>query len=160
MAALRPTKWGYSMLQRTKACTDCGEVKSLDNFYRNASCKDGHIGTCKACKARQQRVRRAARAPDTQRYIKEAARRRENHLKSTYGITEEEYSRMYTEQGGVCAICKQPEPISGRSLCVDHSHTTGDVRGLLCSNCNRGIGLLQDSVELVRNAYHYLTGKL
>lgn len=114
------------MLQRTKACTDCGEVKSLDS----------------------------------QRYIKEAARRRENHLKATYGITEEEYSRMYTEQGGVCAICKQSEPISGRSLCVDHSHTTGDVRGLLCSNCNRGIGLLQDSVELVRNAYHYLTGKL
>lgn len=148
------------MLQRTKACSDCGEVKALDNFYRNTSCKDGHIGTCKACKARQQRARRASRAPDSQRYIKEAARRRENHLKATYGITEEEYSRMYAEQGGVCAICKQSEPISGRSLCVDHSHTTGDVRGLLCSNCNRGIGLLQDSVELVRNAYHYLTGKL
>ena len=147
------------MLQHGKTCIACGEVKPLIEFYKNASSPDGHIGTCKACKAAQQRARRKANGGD-KRYVKEAERRRNNHLKSIYGIDELEYRRMYERQRGVCAICKHPESIEGRSLCVDHSHVTGDVRGLLCSNCNRGIGLLKDSPELLRNAFHYLTGAL
>lgn len=147
------------MLQHTKACIACLKVKPLTDYYKNASSKDGHIGTCKACKAAQQRARRKA-AGSQERYVKEAERRRNNHLKANYGIDEMEYRRLYAAQNGVCAICKQPESMEGRPLCVDHSHTTGDVRGLLCSNCNRGIGLLKDSPELVRNAFYYLTGKI
>ncbi|QBI89974.1 endonuclease VII [Escherichia phage HZP2] len=147
------------MSQQAKTCIACGEFKPLTQYYKNASSLDGHIGTCKACKAKQQRERRA-RKSNAERYKKEAARRRANHLRANYGIEEETYRKMYEEQHGVCAICKQPESIEGRSLCVDHSHITGEVRGLLCSNCNRGIGLLKDSPELVRNAFHYLTGKL
>ncbi len=52
-----------------------------------------------------------------------------NHLKTNYGIDESVYRKMYKAQHGVCAICKQPESIEGRQLCVDHSHITGDVRG-------------------------------
>ena len=151
------------MLHYSKMCIACGEIKPLNMYTKNAASRDGHIGTCKKCKAKQQRKRRAkAKAADapTEKAIKDAKRRRNNHLKINYGIDESVYRKMYAAQHGVCAICKQPESIEGRRLCVDHSHTTGDVRGLLCSNCNRGIGLLKDSPELLRNAFHYLTGKL
>lgn len=155
------------MLNCVKACIACGEVKPLSMYTKNASSLDGHIGTCKKCKAKQQRERRArakaeakASREPTEKAVKDAKRRRNNHLKSLYGIDESVYQKLYEAQNGVCAICKQPESIEGRRLCVDHSHITGDVRGLLCSNCNRGIGLLKDSPELVRNAFHYLTGKL
>ena len=151
------------MLQPIKTCVACGEIKPLEFYTKNAASPDGHIGTCKACKAKQQRERRlkakAASVP-TDKALKDAKRRRNNHLKVNDEIDELTYRKMYEEQHGVGAICKHPESIAGRQLCVDHSHITGDVRGLLCSNCNRGIGLLKDSPELLRNAFHYLTGKL
>lgn len=79
-----------------------------------------------------------------------------------YGLTEEDYEHMFTEQNGVCAICQQPEThTSSRSrrvkmLAIDHDHMTGEVRGLLCNNCNRAIGLLGDSVDTLLNAVGYL----
>jgi hypothetical protein len=79
-----------------------------------------------------------------------------NQRARKYGITVDEIVRMEEEQEGLCAICRNPEPIEGRSLCVDHDHDTLQVRSLLCSNCNRGIGFLQDSVLLLERAAEYL----
>jgi hypothetical protein len=77
-----------------------------------------------------------------------------------YGMTLEEYELMHTAQEGKCAICNNPETMvrhgSTIRLAVDHCHDTGDVRALLCSNCNRGIGLLKDSTEVVQAALNYL----
>ena len=56
-----------------------------------------------------------------------------------YGITIEDYDRMYEEQGGRCAICRTDQPGgAGERFSVDHDHETGKVRGLLCNNCNTG----------------------
>lgn len=66
----------------------------------------------------------------------------------------EQYAAMLAEQHGVCAICASPP--SGRALAVDHNHATGKIRGLLCGNCNRGIGNLQDSIGLLYAAINYL----
>ncbi len=77
------------------------------------------------------------------------------HLKRTFGITGADYSRMLKEQGGVCAICSNACK-TGRRLAVDHDHSTGKVRALLCANCNRGIGYLQDSPGLLAEAGRYL----
>lgn len=68
---------------------------------------------------------------------------------------------MYVSQNGVCAICGKPETEKSRkgnvrSLHVDHNHDTGKVRGLLCGKCNRSIGVLGDSVQILRNAVKYL----
>lgn len=67
---------------------------------------------------------------------------------------------MYEAQGGVCAICRKPaDPYGVRAasrLHVDHDHLTGAVRALLCNNCNRGIGYLADSPELLRAAADYI----
>lgn len=76
-------------------------------------------------------------------------------LKSLYGITPEEWDRMYEEQDGVCAICLQAET-QNRRMAVDHCHVTGKVRGLLCQACNTGIGKLGDCPDRLRRAAQYL----
>ena len=75
-----------------------------------------------------------------------------------YGLTPEDYSNMLESQGGVCAICGADNPRDGReNLHVDHCHSTGKVRGLLCGPCNKAIGLLQDDPTIIRNAANYLS---
>lgn len=76
-------------------------------------------------------------------------------LRSKYGIGVDEYEAMSDEQGGVCAICKR-ECSSGFRLAVDHCHERGIVRGLLCANCNRGVGLFSDDVARLLSAAEYL----
>ncbi len=71
-----------------------------------------------------------------------------------YGVSPEQYDAMYEAQGGVCAICRT-EGGSYR-LAVDHDHATDQIRGLLCSNCNAAIGLLQDKPEYLSSALLYL----
>lgn len=73
---------------------------------------------------------------------------RGKHYKSRYGITIEDYERMYNAQGGVCAICKEPETRKSKtgkpmSLSVDHDHKTGKVRDLLCVACNHMVGFVE-----------------
>jgi hypothetical protein len=80
-----------------------------------------------------------------------------------YGITPEQYAEFLETQGGVCAICGLGESMKRRDgqlrpLSVDHCHSTGVVRGLLCANCNTAIGLLRHNVNLLDQARAYLEG--
>jgi hypothetical protein len=75
-----------------------------------------------------------------------ALKARAKHLRSTYGITLQDFETMSVMQGGVCAICGSP-PSARLSLAVDHDHATGRVRQLLCSPCNLAVGLLGESPE-------------
>jgi len=87
------------------------------------------------------------------------AHRRNYNLEKNYGITSEEYNRLLEAQAGVCAICKQPPNEAQKRamyLSVDHCHTTGRIRGLLCISCNSAIGLLKESAELMAKALKYL----
>lgn len=77
---------------------------------------------------------------------------RRAHLKRKYDISLEEYEDMFRKQDGKCRICNDPYD----SLHVDHDHATGDVRGLLCNNCNAGLGMFKDSPELMVKAIKYL----
>jgi Recombination endonuclease VII len=83
-------------------------------------------------------------------------------LKRHYGLSFEDYDRMYQEQNGVCKICSgkersvDPKTKKFRRLAVDHCHVTGKVRALLCSDCNSGIGRFKDSIELLEKAISYL----
>lgn len=82
--------------------------------------------------------------------------KRSSILKSRYGITEQDYLDLFNAQKGCCAICGVDYSNSKRNLDVDHDHTTGVVRGLLCNNCNRGIGHLQDSPVILKRALDYI----
>jgi hypothetical protein len=71
-------------------------------------------------------------------------------------ITLDQYNQIFTNQNGCCAICDKHQSDEPRALAVDHDHETGKVRGLLCNNCNRGIGHLKDSEETLLKAASYL----
>lgn len=90
-----------------------------------------------------------------------SGRQRKYQLMGKYGITEDDYQCMLEEQGGKCAICSTDTPTGKwKVFAVDHCHLTGNVRGLLCNECNRGMGLLKDNAQLLRNAADYLERKL
>jgi hypothetical protein len=80
-------------------------------------------------------------------------RRKNTAIKSKFGINVNQYQLMLQEQNNVCFICSESET---RDLAVDHCHTTGRVRGLLCSKCNTAIGLLKDNIALLDKAKEYL----
>lgn len=82
------------------------------------------------------------------------------YLRKEYGISYEEYMKMYNLHDGKCHICQQRgfriDKNQKLDLAVDHCHTTGIVRGMLCHNCNRGLGLFQDNINYLLNAVDYL----
>ncbi len=86
--------------------------------------------------------------------------KRNNNLKHTFGITLAEFELMSDKQGGVCKICQKPETAQERSvvraLAVDHCHTEGHVRGLLCRACNMSLGGFNDDVKALQRAIDYL----
>ena len=81
---------------------------------------------------------------------------RDSQLRTSYDITLDDYNEMFTKQEGKCAICGNHQSEIKTVLAVDHCHSTGKVRGLLCGNCNRAIGLLKDDIENLRCAILYL----
>lgn len=84
---------------------------------------------------------------------------RKYNLKRRYGITENEYAKMLSNQNGVCAICSYA-PSNDKAhklLVVDHEHSTGELRGLICHWCNSGLGHFKDSVLILQDAIRYLT---
>jgi Recombination endonuclease VII len=164
----------------SKKCRICDEIKDLSEFHRANGTRDGHRGECKACfraqwKARYdsdpERRRRAverARAwqrRNAERYAAFIQRRnaspahkrslRAAHLKRKYGMTPADYERMLAEQSGGCAICGARAP-DGQSLHVDHCHDTGRVCGLLCFNCNAGLGMFEHDGARLGAAAAYL----
>lgn len=95
--------------------------------------------------------------PPEIRYARSRKIIRHDYLKKKYGISLEEFNQMVEKQNGCCAICgKHHSENFMQSLCVDHDHKTGRVRGLLCRRCNAGIGNLNDSIQLLQNAVAYL----
>lgn len=84
-------------------------------------------------------------------------RQRKYQLRDKYGITEAQYDEMLIQQNGKCAICETDKPTGKwKRFAVDHCHKSGNVRGLLCNECNRGMGLLRDSPDLLIKAAEYL----
>ncbi len=83
------------------------------------------------------------------------------HRSNRYKITEHQYHEMVVTQGNRCAICRKYEQSKTRAgvtkpLAIDHDHTTGRVRGLLCDHCNRGLGNFMDNIDIMYNAIDYI----
>jgi hypothetical protein len=174
----RPRDTAIRVVDGAKPCSRCRQVLPVSRFGRYAGTPTGLAYQCKKCAAEVQRARRnrnkaldpegyLATTREAQRTWRESAspelrkaRGRKGLLKSK-GVTEEWYANQLEAQGGVCAICKRPEAklSSGggtKMLAVDHDHTTGLARGLLCQPCNIGLGALQDRPDLLRAAASYL----
>ena len=103
------------------------------------------------------RNREKSRKQSKEQYDKNPQLWRDGWLRRKYGITQTEYERLYSIQGGRCAICATEQP-EGRYdvLVVDHCHKDGSVRGLLCDACNLGLGKFKDDTQALREAISYL----
>ena len=137
-------------MRATKVCTRCSRKRLLSSFHKDKRRPDGLGSQCKDCRARVAK-KRYSRAAVRRNEIERATRR---NLRVKYGLTAEDYNKMSADQHNVCAICQLPD--ERRRLAVDHCHQTGQVRGLLCDRCNRGIGYLRDSAEIALAAARYL----
>jgi hypothetical protein len=160
------------------------KLATTEFFYHRAKGVVGFKARCKACckvavsrwvaanagRMQELRARWGKAHPDRIRAARvrhrksHSARLRvqetETHRRRQYGLLPEMYDSMLNEQRGLCAVCQQPEALGGRGgavmpLSVDHNHGTGVVRGLLCSLCNRAIGLLRDNPGIAEAAAAY-----
>lgn len=140
----------------SKECTTCKETKPLSDYYKSTRKKDGYDSRCKTCADSY----KAKWSEGNSEHI--SLQRDEYRLQKRYGITLDDYTDMLIKQDYSCAICGN-SPEEGRNntykLSVDHCHTTGEVRGLLCQKCNTGLGLLGDSYESILKALNYLGTK-
>lgn len=84
------------------------------------------------------------------------SRRRNTSLKKKFGLNYNQYQAILEEQNHRCFICNELEVAENRTLSVDHDHTTGKVRGLLCTNCNTALGKLKDNINYLQRAIEYL----
>lgn len=163
-----------------RRCTKCRQVKLLSDFSKSkaGTGRRGYKSWCKACANsdlkkwrdanpdhRRQYAKRywesnpeyreRCRAAERAKYHENPLKARDDRLRYKYGIGLDEYRDMEARQGGVCAICGL-KCKTGRELAVDHNHATGEVRGLLCGKCNKGIGLFDERPELFAAAVAYL----
>lgn len=123
---------------RFKPCTLCHEILPLTEtyYYRLATAVIGFTSQCKTCTQAKQR--------SYWRGVGRAAR---------YNLPQDGYDRLFDAQYQACAVCNETD----RTLCIDHNHETGEVRGLVCADCNKAIGMLRDDPKLLTRGADYLT---
>lgn len=134
-----------------KVCSRCGVEKSLSEFYVN---KGRLMAKCKKCHG-EVAANWAKNNPEKRKLIdqRHAAKKKLTRYQREYGIDAAELMAMQSGSQGKCCICHE---FKGDDLDVDHDHSTGQVRGLLCRNCNRALGYFGDDADTVLRAAYYL----
>lgn len=155
-----------------KTCGRCGEPKPLLEFTRRSAVKSGYGSWCLVCASGYSKTKYNRNPTEGRKrvqsfresnpsYSSEYQRNRRKffpekvkdaQLRHKYGISIDDWNRMFKQQKGACAICKAKKVC----LCVDHNHRTGAVRELLCAQCNYAIAHLKDSATLALEAARYL----
>jgi hypothetical protein len=134
----------YSVVpEGMKYCANCGQTKPRSEFGANRAKKSGLANYCRPCHNKVMAEIKRKNHGSTRSY----------HLKRRYGLTAEQVAEIQYRQLGSCLIC-----LSGATLHVDHDHATGVFRGLLCFNCNNGLGQFRDDAAVLRQAADYLNG--
>jgi len=118
------------------------------------------MSQCKECHKEYRRqyhqVHRKRENVYTRQYYQKNKRRWLKHDLKKFGLTLGQYDILFESQGGRCAICQRRQSEFKIRLAVDHDHATGRVRGLLCADCNRVLGMMEDSTDRLQNAVDYL----
>jgi protein-arginine kinase activator protein McsA len=151
---------------KTKVCKTCLQEKDLTYFAIQKGAKLGVRNYCKTCvniKSTTNYMKKEKKPLQTREdslqkkriwYAGNKERNKNNRLRKVYGISLEQYNFLVNLQTGQCACCQKPTKL----LYVDHCHETGKIRGLLCQQCNAGIGLLGDTLTDIEKAVAYLKG--
>lgn len=138
-----------------KICPGCKKQKYLSFFGGDKTTADGKTVYCKNCK---KDYMRAWRSRETTNW-KERAKK--GHLKQRFGLTIESFNILLESQNFKCAICSCELDIenNSRDVCIDHSHITSRIRGILCRKCNSGLGAFKDSLSVIEKAMQYIRTK-
>lgn len=177
---VKPRARSQAKTVRESNCQDCEKPFTVE---RDAETKilrgPTRCPSCRAAKIRERQYRWREANPEKwkvhrdREWAKRAAdpeflrKKREREAERLYGVSSEELARLLAAQGGVCAICGKPprgkpngraRTVQTPALHVDHCHTSGRVRGLLCGNCNTMIGLAGEDSKVLLAAVEYLEG--
>ena len=125
-----------------KRCCKCNDWRPIGDFRKCKRSRDGLDSRCRPCC-------KNTKSPEVRAVV------RARFLMWRYGVSVEWYADTLAAQGGGCAVCKV-EPPDGGVLEIDHNHATGAVRGILCSVCNRSLGMLQESAQRIDNLAAYI----
>lgn len=140
-----------------KKCIKCKESKQYSDYHKASANKDGHKNICKSCVSINDKLYKQA----NYKRVKENKRKwqkdnkehlRNYHFKKNYNITLNDYNIMLVNQDNKCRICNENKD----TLVVDHCHSTNEVRGLLCNDCNLALGMFKDDINRLNNAIKYL----
>lgn len=129
----------------TKPCSRCKEVKPVEQFHKDKYLSSGYKSHCGVCCSKDFKEWRGSNLEQVRK------KDRVTHYVRKYGLTEEHALQLVENRTGECLICHEHSP-----LVVDHCHTTGDVRGLICSSCNSMLGYAKDNPTSLKNAIAYL----
>lgn len=136
-----------TLLNNEIKCKGCNTLKSVHSFREDKRTHSGYTPYCIHCNKRK--------CAEYQQTEQAKENQRNNHFIKNYGISLQVYNEMVIKQNNVCAICNNFERVK-KVLSVDHCHKTGKVRGLLCSDCNNGLGQFKDDCTILNNAIKYL----
>ena len=154
-----------------KKCLSCSEVLPVSSFHKDKSRKTGLRERCKSCRCKHPagKLEKKCKACNDIFIIKNNSAKAQKYCGTTcqklyirYGISKYNYEDMLLSCDNKCMICGEEEKATDNrtgkkyALAVDHCHTTGKVRGLLCSGCNVAIGLFNDNTGKLKNAITYL----
>lgn len=145
----------------SKRCWKCKQIKPITAFYKNRAQLCGRSAECKECnrksvKEYHQKNKDARLTKMAEYRCKNRTKIKERKLIAKYGLTFADKKRMLEHQNYKCLIGL--EKISLKTAQVDHCHTTGKIRGLLCRECNVGLGMFTDRVDSLKRAIKYLEG--
>lgn len=138
--------------QQAYAARDTKRLELYDNFWHESH---NNRTSVKYQNRRPTWMGKRASCQGTQPYS--AAKRKAYAIRSKYGLSLHDYNTMLSAQDGKCAICGSDGASLKDGLCVDHCHTSGKVRGLLCAPCNKGLGFFNDTILRLLNAAEYLS---
>lgn len=137
-----------------KWCSGCKQSKPIDSFNFNRTTADGRASRCRSCRAEyNKRTRYSTRYYQNLKATnpeKIAEYQRTTRLRQRYGITREDFDAMLERQGNRCAICGSTKLLDyPKRPPIDHCHTTGRVRGVLCNKCNGALGWYEKHRETI-----------
>lgn len=145
--------------EQHKTCKQCGVRKHFDFFTKQTKSPDLKANECMECLKKYRKETKERTSSFKKEYnLRKREEIRKKNLHKKYGVTPEWYNEQLVRQNYSCAICNGTEPKGNgnKYFHVDHCHTTNEVRGLLCSSCNTGLGNFKDSTSLLSAAIEYL----
>ena len=146
---------------QSKNCNKCLKDLSFSKFGKRVSSKDGLFAVCKQCRSIYNNAWNAAnkdkRMETCRRYRQNNPHKsREYGLKRRHNLTSSEWDAKFQSQDCRCKICGTNVSQGITPWHTDHCHSTGILRGILCHNCNRGLGYFQDNIQSLSSAIEYL----